>query len=55
MPDHLIAGEVMAVAYSGFREGQQPDRGDGAQTTGRRQPGTQWGHFLLDAHRRCSL
>jgi exo-beta-1,3-glucanase (GH17 family) len=26
----LIAGEVMAVAYSGFREGQHPDRGDGA-------------------------
>ncbi len=28
--DALIAGEVMAVAYSGFREGQHPDRGDGA-------------------------
>lgn len=28
--DILIAGEVMAVAYSGFREGQYPDRGDGA-------------------------
>ena len=27
---NLIAGEVMAVAYSGFREGQHPDRGDGA-------------------------
>ena len=27
---HLLAGEVMAVAYSGFREGQHPDRGDGA-------------------------
>ena len=26
----LIGGEVMAVAYSGFREGQHPDRGDGA-------------------------
>lgn len=26
----LIAGQVMAVAYSGFREGQHPDRGDGA-------------------------
>jgi exo-beta-1,3-glucanase (GH17 family) len=26
----LVAGEVMAVAYSGFREGQHPDRGDGA-------------------------
>ena len=29
-PDELLAGEVMAVAYSGFREGQHPDRGDGA-------------------------
>ena len=28
--DALIAGETMAVAYSGFREGQHPDRGDGA-------------------------
>ncbi len=26
----LIAGEVMAMAYSGFREGQHPDRGNGA-------------------------
>jgi exo-beta-1,3-glucanase (GH17 family) len=26
----LLAGEVMALAYSGFREGQHPDRGDGA-------------------------
>jgi exo-beta-1,3-glucanase (GH17 family) len=26
----LIAAQVMAVAYSGFREGQHPDRGDGA-------------------------
>ena len=26
----LLAGEVMAVAYSGYREGQHPDRGDGA-------------------------
>jgi exo-beta-1,3-glucanase (GH17 family) len=26
----LLGGEVMAVAYSGFREGQHPDRGDGA-------------------------
>jgi exo-beta-1,3-glucanase (GH17 family) len=26
----LIEGQVMAVAYSGFREGQHPDRGDGA-------------------------
>ncbi|MEL7536463.1 MAG: glycosyl hydrolase [Pseudomonadota bacterium] len=29
-PDELVAGEVMAVAYSGFREGQHPDRGAGA-------------------------
>lgn len=27
----LLAGEVMAVAYSGFREGQHPDRGEGAR------------------------
>lgn len=26
----LVAGKVKAVAYSGFREGQHPDRGDGA-------------------------
>jgi len=26
----LLAGEVMGVAYSGFREGQHPDRGSGA-------------------------
>ncbi len=30
LPDQLVAGEVMAIAYSGFREGQHPDRGDGA-------------------------
>ncbi len=29
-PTDLLADEVMAVAYSGFREGQHPDRGDGA-------------------------
>jgi exo-beta-1,3-glucanase (GH17 family) len=29
-PDDLLQGEVMAVSYSGFREGQHPDRGDGA-------------------------
>ena len=28
--DKLLAGELMAVAYSGFRAGQHPDRGDGA-------------------------
>ena len=30
LPATLLADEVMAVAYSGFREGQHPDRGDGA-------------------------
>ena len=29
-PADLVGGEVMAIAYSGFREGQHPDRGDGA-------------------------
>jgi len=29
-PADLLHGQVMAVAYSGFREGQHPDRGDGA-------------------------
>ena len=29
-PADLLAGEVMAIAYSGFREGQHPDRGEGA-------------------------
>ena len=28
--DALVDGKVMAVAYSGFREGQHPDRGNGA-------------------------
>lgn len=28
--NELMAGEVMAIAYSGFREGQHPDRGKGA-------------------------
>jgi len=32
--DSLLAGEVMAVAYSGFREGQHPDRGNGAINPG---------------------
>jgi len=31
--DRLV-GEVMAIAYSGFREGQHPDRGDGAVNPG---------------------
>ncbi len=29
-PQALIAGQTMAISYSGFREGQHPDRGDGA-------------------------
>lgn len=33
----LIAGEFRAVAYSGFREGQHPDRGDGAVNPTRAQ------------------
>lgn len=33
----LVQGEVMAVAYSGFREGQHPDRGDGANNPTREQ------------------
>lgn len=28
--DQLIAGEIMAVSYSGYRSGQHPDRGNGA-------------------------
>lgn len=27
----LLIGEVMAISYSGYREGQHPDRGDGAK------------------------
>ena len=30
LPDELLVGEIMAVAYSGFRQGQHPDRGAGA-------------------------
>ncbi|HSM29182.1 MAG TPA: glycoside hydrolase family 2 TIM barrel-domain containing protein [Woeseiaceae bacterium] len=29
-PGDLVASEALAVAYSGFREGQHPDRGSGA-------------------------
>jgi exo-beta-1,3-glucanase (GH17 family) len=29
-PDDLVAGETLGIAYSGFREGQHPDRGKGA-------------------------
>ncbi len=31
----LLGGQVMAVSYSGFREGQHPDRGAGAVNPGR--------------------
>jgi len=31
----LISGQIMAIAYSGFREGQHPDRGAGANNPGR--------------------
>ena len=34
---HLLAGEVRAVAYSGFRHGQHPDRGDGAVNPSREE------------------
>jgi len=34
-PGDLLEGAVMAVAYSGFREGQHPDRGDGANNPSR--------------------
>ena len=33
----LLDGQVMAIAYSGFREGQHPDRGDGARNPTREQ------------------
>ncbi|TVQ39028.1 MAG: hypothetical protein EA370_05200 [Wenzhouxiangella sp.] len=36
-PDSLIEGQVMAVAYSGFREGQHPDRGEGAVNPSREE------------------
>jgi exo-beta-1,3-glucanase (GH17 family) len=29
-PEDLVAGQAVAVAYSGYREGQHPDRGAGA-------------------------
>ena len=34
----LLAGEVMAMAYSGFREGQHPDRGEGAVNPSYEEP-----------------
>lgn len=36
-PAALLEGQVMALAYSGFREGQHPDRGDGANNPTREQ------------------
>ena len=33
----LLCGEVMAISYSGFRDGQHPDRGDGAIDPSREQ------------------
>ena len=36
-PDKLLHEQVMAVAYSGFREGQHPDRGEGAVNPGDEQ------------------
>ncbi|MFC3096029.1 glycosyl hydrolase [Alteromonas sediminis] len=34
---NLIADQVMAVAYSGFREGQHPDRGEGANNPSKQE------------------
>ena len=36
-PSDLLHGEVMALAYSGFREGQHPDRGNGAANPSREE------------------
>ncbi len=36
-PEDLLDGQVMALAYSGYREGQHPDRGNGANPPGREQ------------------
>lgn len=36
-PEALLAGEVMAVAYSGYREGQHPDLGEGAANPSREE------------------
>lgn len=35
--DHLVDGTVRAIAYSGFREGQHPDRGNGANNPSREE------------------
>jgi hypothetical protein len=39
-PGDLVAGESLAVAYSGSRVGQHPDRGNGAEN--------HWGLFFVD-------
>jgi exo-beta-1,3-glucanase (GH17 family) len=36
-PDALLAGQVMAIAYSGYRDGQHPDSGDGAVNPSREE------------------
>ena len=36
-PGDLLVGEVMAMAYSGFRVGQHPDRGNGANNPSREE------------------
>jgi exo-beta-1,3-glucanase (GH17 family) len=36
-PEALLEGQVMAIAYSGYREGQHPDRGDGAVNPSREE------------------
>ena len=36
-PSALVEGEAVALAYSGFREGQHPDRGDGAVNPSRQE------------------
>ena len=36
-PDALVEGEVMAMSYSGFRQGQHPDRGAGAVNPSREE------------------
>jgi exo-beta-1,3-glucanase (GH17 family) len=37
VPEALLEGEVMAMSYSGFREDQHPDRGDGAVNPSREE------------------
>jgi exo-beta-1,3-glucanase (GH17 family) len=37
VPEHLLAGQVMGLAYSGFRQGQYPDRGEGGVNPGEEQ------------------